>query len=146
MPENFDFEAIKFTDGALTAVMLDKDSDPNKVIEKDEPSFIRVTWSLKTTDPWVLNNTTFHLKAVAELIGSGEVSDLASKDITVHTPTLAWQELLQITPNSNIQDGAYKIVVLLTHTAPYPTPPMERKTRLAGFYEIPMVQFYTHDT
>lgn len=143
MPDNFDFEAIKFTDGSLTALMVDEDGDPNKVIDKSAASKIEVKWSLTTTDPWVLNGTTFHLAANAELIGSGEVTALATKDVLVATPTLSWDEFLPITP-AMMEDGAYKIVVLLTHTAPYPTG--DKKTRLAGFVEIPMVQFYTHET
>lgn len=143
MADNFDFETIKFTNGALTAEIVDQDGDPNRVIEKDEASFIQVKWFLTTTDPWVLNNTTFHLTAVAEYIGSGEVTPLATKNVPVTTPVLSWSEKLPITPGS-MADGAYKIVVLLNHTAPYPTGP--KKTRLAGFYEIPMVQFYTHET
>jgi hypothetical protein len=148
MPDNFDFEAIKFTDGALTATMYDVDDDPNRVIEKEKRSYVKVEWNLVTSDPWVLNNTTFHIHVVAELIGSGEVTELATADVPVTTPSLSWVKDLDITPAvppaPPIEDGAYKLVVLLTHTAPYPTG--DKKTRLAGFYEIPMIQFYSHET
>ncbi len=144
MPLNFDFEAIKFMDGSLTAVMVDEDGDPNRVIENTEKSYIEVKWWLKTSDPWILNNTTFHLSATAELIGSGEVTPLATLDVPVTTPVVSWAVQMPITPSTPpIPDGAYHIVVLLTHTAPYPTG--DKLTRLAGFAELPIVQFYTHE-
>lgn len=144
MPDNFDFESIKFSDGNLGAVIVDQDGDPNRVIENTETSYIEVKWWLKTSDPWILNNTTFHLSATAEAIGSGEVSALASMDVPVTTPDLSWSAKMQITPSTPlIPDGAYHIVVLLTHTAPYPTG--DKLTRLAGFAELPIVQFYTHE-
>lgn len=143
MSINFEYETVRFTGGDLTAVIKDKDDQPNRVIDKLAGATIEVKWNLVTTDPWMLIGTTFHLTALAEAIGRVEVLPLASKDMLVAAGPLSWTEKLEIPPASAIPDGPYKIVVTLSHTAPYPSG-VDVVTRLAGFVELPMVQFYSH--
>ena len=142
MSINFEYETVRFTGGNLSAVIKDKDDQPNRVIDKHDGATIEVTWNLVTTDPWMMIGTSFHLSASAEAIGSVEVLPLGTKDILVTKGPLSWTERMDIDA-SKIPEGAYKIVVLLTHTAPYPDS-KDVVTRLAGFVELPMVQFYTH--
>jgi hypothetical protein len=142
MSTNFEYESVKFSSGNLSATILDKDDQPNRVIDREMGATIEVKWNLVTTDPWILIGTTFHLSASAEAIGSAEVIPLGKKDVPVVAGPLNWTEKMDL-DTSKIPEGAYKIVVLLTHTAPYPNSP-DVLTRLAGFYELPMVQFYSH--
>lgn len=150
MAENFDFEEIKFLDGGLTAEIIDEDGDPNKVIEKGTPAKMKVCWWLKTNDPWLLDGTKWVLDVYAESIGPNGEPLVAHDEVPV--TLIAWPEpdkmewCDQIPLDTGIpEDGAYKMVVLLTHKAQFADGSW-RKTRLAGFVEIPMVQFYTHET
>lgn len=142
MTINFEYESVKFTGGNLDATILDKDDQPNRVIDREMGATIEVKWDLVTTDPWMMIGTTFHLSATAEAIGSVEVVPLGKKDVEVVAGPLKWTEKMEL-DTTKIPEGAYKIVVLLTHTAPYPDKP-DVLTRLAGFVELPMVQFYSH--
>jgi len=153
MPENFDYEIISFTNGSLSATMTDTDAQPNKVIELGTTCHVIVDWYLDTSDPWLLNNTTWKLEVFAESIGMAPEVKLISSTRPAMPPDSvsgirqSWQTDLAIDtslPLLGLEDGAYKLVVLLTHTAMVSG--IERKTRMAGFVEIPMVQFYTHET
>ncbi len=149
MPENFDFEGIKFYDGELKANVLDQDRDPNKVIEKGQPATMTVDWWLKTTDSWLLDGTKWILQISVESIGPGPEFILVTKEVPVGLVTypepdkMIWHEEIPL-DTTVPEDGAYKIVLLLTHKAQF-ADGVWRKTRLAGFYEIPMVQFYSHE-
>lgn len=150
MPENFDFEGIRFLDGGLTADIIDQDGDPNKVFEKGMPAKMHIDWWLKTTDPWLLDGTKWVLEVRIESIGAGSEMTLAHKEVPIGLVTfpepnkMLWHQLIPL-DTTLPEDGAYKIVVLLTHAAKFADGTW-RKTRLAGFKEIQMVQFYTHET
>jgi hypothetical protein len=150
MPDNFDFEDIKFLDGELLAEIIDEDGTPNKVIEKGTPAKVKVDWWLKTNDPWILDGTKWLLEVYAESIGPGGEPLVAKVEVPIgpgpfpEPHKIEWHE--QVLIDTNIpEDGACKMVLLLTHRAQF-VDGSWRKTRLAGFVEIPMVQFYTHET
>ncbi len=150
MPENFDFEGIRFLDGGLTADVIDQDSTPNKVFEKGMPAKMQVDWWLKTTDPWLLDGTKWILDVKIESIGPGSELTLAHKELPIGPSAypepnrMEWHQMIPL-DTTIPEDGAYKIVLLLTHAARF-VDGSWRKTRLAGFKEIQMVQFYTHET
>ncbi len=136
-------------DGNITGTMLDLDGDPNEVIDRNAPSTLQVTFQVTGAWAWLLWGT-WHVKAVAESIGPGPEFVVGTKDIplTLVAPVTSrtWNVQIPVPPGSVPQDGAYKIVVLLTHSVELATtPPTSDRTRMAGFYEIPMVEFYTHD-
>jgi hypothetical protein len=152
MAENFDIEKILFKDGELSATLVDTDNQPNKVIEKGSICKVVVDWWLTTADPWVLNGTTWYLDVYAESIGAGPEPHLAHLEKaampadSVLGTKLSWKAELPIDtsdPANNLPDGAYKMAVVLTHKAKVNG--VNQKTRMAGFYEISMVQIYTHE-
>ncbi len=152
MAYNFDVENIRFTDGSLKGKVRDADQDPNNVIELGTTCFVDVEWSIDTSDSWVLNNTSWLIDVYAEAIGPGPELVLAHATKPAMPPDviqpgkLFWKLTIPFNtaaPNLQFKAGAYKMVIVLTHTATVNGTP--KKTRMAGFYEIPMVQFYEHE-
>jgi len=136
-------------DGNVTAHLLDGDGDANSVIDRHQASAVHVDFGISGTWAWLLWGT-WHLKAVAESIGPGPEFNLGTMDIpmTLVPPVTnrTWSVNIPIPPGTVTADGPYKIVLLLTHSVNLATvPPSSLRTRMAGFVEIPVVEYYTHD-
>lgn len=139
MPANFDLFTINnpvILDGSASGTVLDKDGDPNLVIDVDSPFTVRATWSLSGLLAPALGGTWL-IRAVAESIGPGPdlVLGTASQPCVCGLGTTTFTQDINVGPGLPA-DGTYKLTVVITH--------MNNgiRSHMAGFYEGPIVQFY----
>lgn len=137
----------------LTSVEADPDVDPNTVLEIDREWYLRPHWWVDGTAAYYLGGT-WHLEVNVESMGPGVEKTLATIDIPTTalgpgpiTHRLEYKPVIRIPSrhedplHSIPQDGAYKLVVVLTYTTPF-----NQHGRIAGFTDGPMLQFYHFDT
>ncbi len=140
MATNFDLFTIAnpiILNGGISGLVLDKDGDPNLVIDVDSPFTIRVNWFLSGLVAPALGGN-FHVKAVAESIGPGPDFVLG----TAVVPCICGLGVTNFTKDLNVApglpaDGTFKITMLIIHESGGGI-----KTHMAGFFEGPVVQFY----
>jgi hypothetical protein len=138
--------------GYFVAYTRDHDRDPNRVLERKLPWYICCEWAVIGQAVPAFSGT-WHLRAVAESIGPDaslpkDGLELFEEHLDVDSvePSKKREYKLEVKvpPTAIPQDGAYKVVVLLTHTIKGKSG-REHVTRLAGFVEIPMLQFYSFE-
>lgn len=141
MTFNFDMPFTELTGGIHVHTYQDPDTDPNSVLEINEPWTVKPHWWIKGPGFQDLAGT-WHLKIIVESMGAGVEKTLLEQDypFTVtgdYQPTIVIPSRL-MDPNHSIpDDGAYKLVLLLTYTNVF-----GRHGRMAGFAEGPILQFY----
>jgi len=137
--------------GYFKAYTLDYDRDPNRVLERPRAWYIVAEWAIIGTAA-VAFGGTFHVSGFAESIGPNKDPNIPSElkifedlvNVSDAEPGRERQYKLEVTIPGDVipQDGAYKVVVLLTHSNTGYSG-KEHFSRLAGFVEIPLLQFYT---
>jgi hypothetical protein len=155
-PSGYDKDNIDLPNGEIkgyfVAYARDYDRDPNRVLERKLPWYICCEWAISGKAVPAFGGT-WHLRVVAEDIGPDknlpqDGLELLHLHVDVNSvePGMKREYKVNATiPHNKIpEDGAYKVVVLLTHTNKGPSG-KEFRTRLAGFVEIPMLEFYSFD-
>jgi hypothetical protein len=137
MPDT-DFDGLPALDGAITAVtIIDRDGNPNKVIDDDLPFDVKVDWTVTPGITATLLDGSWTVKAYAESMGPGPEVGIGSvvvpanggvaysATITVPVSTLP----SDVPPDS----GVYKLVVVITYRTNNNV-----LTEIAAFSEGPM--------
>lgn len=150
-PRSYYYDNLDLPNGKLTgyfkAYTIDYDRDPNRVLERGLPWYITMDWAIIGTAAVALGGT-FHLSAYAESIGPGGETEVKLfddiLDVDEVDPARERKYHLEETIPANAipADGAYKVVVLLTHSNTGKSGKVHF-SRLAGFVEIPMLQFFS---
>ena len=158
----FEVEFPPFLHGSIEAQVYEKDERPSRILEINDPWFVDVNWSLSGQLQRFICGT-WGVDVYLESIGKGPEMEIpdepyehipldSSPDGNYHvnipvpqgfikTHVESWWEEYQETHGrekpEREMDIVYKMVVTVTYKDPYGRP-----GPIAGFVELPIVQFY----
>lgn len=128
-----------------TLLVIDKDGEPNMVIDVDTPFDMKVEWHVSGLIGPALQGSIWTINVYAESMGPGPEVTLV-KNLTVPfnwtgpvtTFTKTIPNIDPVDPSTGLKlDGAYKLTLVITSTNSAGV-----RLHLAGFVEGPLVQFY----
>ncbi len=144
-----DFPFPQLTGDIHVNTYLDVDGDRNTVLEINRHWYIQPHWWVDGAGATDLGGT-WHVSVIVESMGRGVEKTLKTVDIPItdlaplpraHTleyhPWIHIPSRLENVDESIPEDGAYKLVILVTYTNQFGT-----HGRMAGFVEGPLLQFY----
>jgi hypothetical protein len=148
MSANFDTLTNVTTDleGEILSVeALDADLDPNHVLPRNREWNVRVKWQIKGLCAPGLGGD-WHVRVNLESIGKGFEGMVKEQIVPVNSVapalTLNYDTTIKLPRPDSISDfiaGAYKLVVIITHTNTGGG--VTKQTRMAGFYEGYLLEF-----
>jgi hypothetical protein len=137
-------------DGSIKSlVVTDADQNPNQVLETGKDWTIELKWEIHGPGATTVGGD-WHVAAFVESMGPGPekqvgpamtvpVSDAAVSSSRNYATTIAVPAGTLKTDGS--EDGVYKLITVITHTNTGAG--STKKTRMAGFSENPLLQFYS---
>ena len=129
----------------LEVTVLDPDLDPNHVLQNDQEWFVKVRWEVKGLVAPGLGGD-WNIRVNLESMGEGFEGTLQKLIVPVSAvaPNLTRTYETTITmpkPETipNLIPETYKLIVAITHTNTGGG--ITKRTRMAGFYEGPLLEF-----
>lgn len=152
MAVHYHFDAIdpdpNHLNGDIHVHVLDKDQNPNQVLETDLDWAVKVDWSIFGPDAPAIGGD-WHIKVFVESMGPGPEKKIGEKDVPVSAaaPSLDRHYTTKINmPAGTIatdghEDGVYKLVTVITHSNSGAG--ITKLDKMAAFAQEPLLQFYT---
>ena len=147
-PSNFDTltDVAKDLSGEILEVaVFDKDMDPNHVLQDNLEWYITVKWQVSGLCAPGLGGD-WHIRVNLESMGEGFEGTLNTQIEPVNSAPIATIRKYETTINlpkpeevDGLIAGTYKLVLIITHTNTGAG--QTKRTRMAGFYEGPLLDF-----
>lgn len=139
------FDGIGALDGSIVSVaLLDPDSTPNTVLDRNLPFLVRVNWETHPLAPALALGGDWHVRAFVESVGPGPEMQIGPTVVVsagagvVVPPQKRYTATINVPPNTLPANapasGIYKLVVVVTHIN------FGVKTEIAGFIEGPLFE------
>ena len=135
------FDGLAGLDGTITNVtILDKDSNPNRVIDDEFPFVVKVDWTVSPPATARLLDGKWQINLYAESLGPGPELKIGSGTLTANGSTTYTLSITVPPPYGGLasdetpppDSGVYQLTVVLTYLTV-----TGRKTEMAGFAEGP---------
>jgi len=152
MPVRYNFDSIdpdtKHLNGEMDVHVLDKDQNPNQVLETDIAWAVKVDWRIYGLDAPAIGGN-WNIKVFVESMGPGPEKQIGAANVPVSdaAPSLDRHYTTTINmPAGTIatdghEDGVYKLVTVITHSNTGAG--VTKRDKMAAFAEEPLLQFYT---
>jgi hypothetical protein len=147
-PSNFDTLTNVETDlsGEILEVdVYDSDMDPNHVLQDSLEWYVRIKWQVKGLVAPGLGGD-WNIRVNLESMGEGFEGTVKNEIVPVSTAPIATTRTYDATITlpkvenlPNFIAGTYKLVLVITHTNTGAA--ITKRTRMAGFYEGPLLDF-----
>jgi hypothetical protein len=146
-PSNFDTltDIAKDLSGEILEVeVYDADMDPNYVLQDNLEWNVRIKWQVSGLCAPGLGGD-WHIRVILESMGAGfegivkEQAEPVSSAAPAATRTYDVTIKLPKPEDVPLTDGTYKLVLVINHTNTGAG--ITKRTRMAGFYEGPLLEF-----
>ena len=147
-PSNFDTltDIEKDLSGEILEVgIFDKDMDPNHVLQDDLEWYVKAKWQVKGLCAVGLGGD-WHLRVNLESMGAGFEGTVKEQiepvNSVIPSATRTYEATIKLPKPQDVPgliDGTYKFVLIITHTNTGGG--VTKRTRMAGFYEGPLLDF-----
>ena len=147
-PSNFDTltDVAKDLSGEILEVaVFDKDMDPNHVLQDDLEWYVRIKWQVKGLVAPGLGGD-WNIRVNLESMGKGFEGTIKDQNVPVSSAPIATTRTYETTISlprgedvPGLIAGTYKLVLIITHTNTGAG--ATKRTRMAGFYEGPLLDF-----
>ena len=139
------FDGIGALDGSITSIqLLDPDSTPNTVLDRNLPFSVNVAWEIHPKAPAMALGGDWVVRAFVESVGPGPEMQVGATVFVPVSTGLVTASGKSFTASVNVPantlpanapaSGIYKLVVVVTHTN------FGVKTEIAGFVEGPLFE------